>query len=111
MVSGVFFDKDRQYEVVVGDTVSFTCSFLNLQDVDQLNITRGSDAEDVITLHRDGTVDQALDNFVVASADWGTESGSVTIDATIQCVDEDLYRCEAIGHQGSAALLISVLRK
>ena len=111
LISDIFFDKGLEYDVAIGDTLSLTCSFQNLQDVGQLKISRGDNKEDVIALNRDGTVVQALDHFGIASSDWGPDYGSVTINATIQCGDENLYRCEANGHSGIAAVLISVLRE
>ena len=111
LISDIFFDKDLEYKVAMGDTLSFTCSFQNLQDVNQLKITRGENKDVVMVLHRDGTGEQSLNHFVLSSSDWGDDYGSVTITANITCGDENRYTCETDSNSGEAVVLITVLGK
>ena len=99
--------------LTTGDTFSLTCSFQNLQNVNQLKITRGENKDVVMVLQRGGTVDQPLNHIVHSptSAAWRDNYGSATITANITCGDENLYICEAYSNSGKAVVLITVLCK
>ena len=76
--------------------------------MNQLTVTRGQAKDVVLILHRNGTIDQLLNHFMLTSSDWGDDSGSVTIAANASCSDGDGYYCETDSEVGEAFLLITV---
>lgn len=72
-------------------------------------ITRGDPKQEVVVAYKNGTTSSALTHFSVATFNWATDSGNVTIDVQVICGDEEIYTCEAEGFK--AATFISVSSK
>ena len=79
--------------------------------MNQLKISRSENKEDVVILHRNGTFDQPLNNFEIASLDWGDDFGSVTLTANVTCSDGDLYSCKTDSNSEEAFVLVTVRSK